>query len=62
MKNDSEQSAAELDLKKVCFLIYIYIYISLCVVFSLMLTKTRPFMLQLGIRPQNYDLIVDEAW
>lgn len=61
MKNDSEQSAAELDLKKVCFLIYIYISL-LCVVFSLMLTKTRPFMLQLGIRPQNYDLIVDEAW
>jgi len=60
-KKDSEQSAAELALDKVCFVVYyIYIYI-LCNLFSLMLTKARLFMLQLGIRPQNDDLTVDEA-
>lgn len=56
-KKDSEQSAAELALDKVWFDLLIYI-----IFLTLMLTKIVLLMLQLGIRPQNDDLTVDEAW
>lgn len=41
---------------------FCYMCFSFDIVVSLVITKIVPFMLQLGIRPQNDDLTVDEAW
>ena len=63
-KQDSEQSAAELGLEKVCLWFHLSsVFVSLFSKNSFVLKKTILLMFQLGIHPQDdHHITVEEGW